>query len=100
LIFKSGILNAWGKKTAVALNKGFFRTLPRLPEVRKEEADIAWLIYDLRAPAKPGQQFELYRETTVYTKRPEVPAGTELRRGQPVERFLRQIEAELQEVVV
>jgi hypothetical protein len=100
LIFKGGILNTWGKKTAVALNKSFFRTLPRLPEVPKVEADIAWLIYDLRAPAKPGQHFELFRERTVYTKRPEAPAGTELREGQPVERFLRQIMAELEEVVV
>ena len=34
LIFKGGIINAWGKKSAVALNKGFFNTLPKLPEVR------------------------------------------------------------------
>ena len=28
LIFKGGIFQTWGKKTAVALNKGFFHTLP------------------------------------------------------------------------
>ena len=30
LIFNGGILNSWRKKSAVALNKGFFDTLPRL----------------------------------------------------------------------
>jgi hypothetical protein len=68
LIFKGGIINAWGKKTAVALNKGFFNTLPKLPQVPMENADIAWMIYDLRPPAKNGDQYELFRERTVYTK--------------------------------
>jgi hypothetical protein len=30
LLFKGGILHSWGKKTVVALNKGFFETLPHL----------------------------------------------------------------------
>lgn len=30
MIYKGGILKAWGKKTAVALNMGFFNTLPLL----------------------------------------------------------------------
>jgi len=68
LIFKGGIINAWGKKTAVALNKSFFATLPKLPEVRKEEADIAWLIYDLKPPANSGAHYELFRERIVYTR--------------------------------
>ena len=33
LIFKSGILHTWKKKTAVALDTGFFATLPKLKEV-------------------------------------------------------------------
>ena len=70
LIFKGGIINAWGKKTAVALNKGFFNTLPKLPEVPKDKADIAWLIYDLKPPEKAGQHYELFLERTVYTNRP------------------------------
>jgi hypothetical protein len=47
LLFKGGILHTWRKKTAVALNKGFFETLPRMTQAPKKEADIAWLIYDL-----------------------------------------------------
>ena len=48
LIFKGGILNAWQRKTAVALNRGFYNTLPALDEVDPSEADMAWLIYDLQ----------------------------------------------------
>lgn len=49
LIFKGGILHAWNKKTAVALDAGFFATLPNLKEVSPQEAEIAWFIYDLKA---------------------------------------------------
>jgi hypothetical protein len=47
LMFKGGIIKSWNKKTAVALNKGFYYTLPKLKTVQKEKADIAWFIYDL-----------------------------------------------------
>jgi len=47
LLFKGGILHTWQKKTAVALNKGFYDTLPHMKSVSKEKAEIAWLIYDL-----------------------------------------------------
>jgi hypothetical protein len=42
--------------------------LPKLPEVRKEEADIAWLIYDLKPPVNSGAHYELFRERIVYTR--------------------------------
>ena len=99
LIFKGGIINAWGKKTAVALNKGFFNTLPKLPEVPKDKADIAWLIYDLKPPEKAGADYELFRERTVYTKRP-VATDFELNRGEPLEKFERRLVCGLDEVVV
>ncbi|MBI3291878.1 MAG: hypothetical protein HYZ73_03595, partial [Elusimicrobia bacterium] len=40
LIFKGGILNAWKRKIAVALNTGFYNTLPKLNEVDPKEAEI------------------------------------------------------------
>lgn len=67
LIFKGGILHAWGKKTAVALSKGFFNTLPTLVEVEPAEAEIAWLIYDLRHDAA-NNFYTLTRHRKVYTK--------------------------------
>jgi len=55
LLFKGGILHGWKKKIAVALNKSFFATLPRLKQVSKSDADIAWLIYDLELIKEKGQ---------------------------------------------
>jgi hypothetical protein len=66
LIFKGGILKSWGKRTAVALNRGFFNTLPVLREVEREKADIAWLIYDL-VHDDALNIFTLKKWKTVYT---------------------------------
>jgi len=66
LMFKGGILNAWKKKMAVALDAAFFETLPPLQRVPKKEADMSWLIYDL--VGNKGQSYELRRIETVYTK--------------------------------
>lgn len=100
LIFKGGIINAWGKKTAVALNKGFFNTLPKLPEVSKEKADIAWMIYDLKPPAKDGEHYELFRERIVYTKHLDAPADFQFNECEPLEKFERNLVCELDEAVV
>ena len=67
LIFKGGILSTWGKKMAVALHSGFFSTLPALPEVEPDQADMAWLIYDLVHEATQNQ-YHLTPARTVYTK--------------------------------
>jgi len=67
LIFKGGILNAWGKKSAVALNRGFFLTLPPLSEVNPIDADIAWFIYDLEKDSKKNV-YALRQWKTVYTR--------------------------------
>ena len=65
-MFKGGILNAWGKKMAVALDSPFFDTLPELKEVEKDQADIAWLVYDL--VNSENRSFELQKNKIVYTK--------------------------------
>ncbi|MBU2621931.1 MAG: hypothetical protein KKD92_06400 [Proteobacteria bacterium] len=100
LLFKGGILHSWQKKSAVALNKSFFDTLPHLPTVRKEEADIAWLIYDLKSPTNTNVRYELFRERIVYTKRQDAPPEMDLEDGETVEDFLYRIETELENVVV
>ena len=66
LMFKGGILNAWGKKMSVALDSPFFNTLPKLKEVSKEEADVAWLVYDL-IPDQTGS-LRITKTKTVYTE--------------------------------
>ena len=67
LIFKGGILHTWKKKTAVALDAGFFATLPKLKEVAKEKAEIAWLVYDLELDKKDNL-YVLKKKQTVYTE--------------------------------
>ncbi|MBI3020739.1 MAG: hypothetical protein HYY59_01915 [Candidatus Omnitrophica bacterium] len=67
LIFKGGILRTWNKKIAVALNKGFFKTLPRLKQVKPAAADIAWFVYDLQH-SRTQNCYTLVRHQTVYTK--------------------------------
>lgn len=66
LIFKGGILNGWGRKIAVALNAGFYNTLPALDEVNPFEADLAFFVYAL--VLDPAQnRYVLTLHKTVYT---------------------------------
>ncbi len=67
LIYKGGILHNWEKKTAVVVHKGFYEQLPALEEVEKTDAEIAWLIYDLRHD-KSHNRYELVRSDVKYTK--------------------------------
>lgn len=48
LLFKGGILHAWGKRLAIALDESFFATLPPMPEVLREKADLAWFVYSFK----------------------------------------------------
>jgi len=66
LIYKGKILNAWNKKIAVALHSGFFSTLPQLPEVPPDKAEMAWLIYDLELQ-RESNCYNLVHSDTVYT---------------------------------
>lgn len=66
LIYKGGILNKWGKKMSVAVEKHFFSNLPTLPETTPEKADIAWLVYEqILDPA--NNRYDLRPNRTVYT---------------------------------
>jgi hypothetical protein len=67
LLFKGGILNAWGKKSAVALDKAFFDTLPKLKKVAKKNADIGWFVYDLILDAKTNR-YQLTKIDEVFTE--------------------------------
>jgi hypothetical protein len=67
MLYKGGIFKAWKKKQAVALQKSFFYTLPELPTVEKNKADIAWFSYDLVFDEKSGQ-YVLTLIETIYTE--------------------------------
>jgi Restriction endonuclease NotI len=67
LLFKGGIINAWKKKSAVALDLAFYNTLPVLNEVGKSKAEMAWFVYDLVLDPS-SNRYVLTRVKTVYTK--------------------------------
>ena len=100
LLFKGGILHSWKKKIAVALNKSFFATLPRLKKVSKSDADIAWLIYDLeliREKGKgPGRYF-LRKVDEIFTEfEPSLVSITTASPGK-VEDFIKLLQEKLDE---
>jgi hypothetical protein len=67
MLYKGGIFKSWNKKQTVALQKSFFDTLPILPTVEKEKADIAWFLYDLIYDSN-SQQYNLVLFDTIYTE--------------------------------
>ncbi|MCC5838929.1 MAG: hypothetical protein JJT96_02305 [Opitutales bacterium] len=95
LMFKGGILNAWRKKMAVALDVAFFETLPALERVSKEDADMSWLVYDLND--RGGESYELKRIETVYTKFSDALNTLALPRVGKVERFMEILQSKVDE---
>jgi hypothetical protein len=69
LLFKGGILHSWHKKTAVALNKSFFETLPPLKQSPRQDAEVAWFIYDLQLVEEGGHaKYSLTKVDEVFTE--------------------------------
>ncbi len=67
LLYKGTILKAWGKKQAVALHRSFYDTLPKLPQVHQDKAEMAWFIYGLRLNPTTNR-FHLEIEDVAYTE--------------------------------
>jgi hypothetical protein len=96
LIYKGGILHAWSKKQAVAVDSNFFNTLPHMDEVFQEDAEMAWLIYDLEL--NPSQtRYRLTRSRTVYTQ--FIPALDKITTAEPgeVQSFIEHLQEKLDE---
>ncbi|WP_153800156.1 NotI family restriction endonuclease [Foetidibacter luteolus] len=67
IIAKGSILKQWNKKQVVALQTGFYNTLPALPEFDKAESDFAFFLYDL-VHHKKTKVLSLKLQRVVYTK--------------------------------
>lgn len=65
LLYKGAILHGWNKKQAVVVQKSFFETLPNLPRVEQDKAEIAWHLYDLQ---RQDDQFDLVLNNIFYTE--------------------------------
>ena len=105
LIFKGGILHGLRKKIAVALNRSFFDTLPKLSPVSKSKADIAWLIYDVMLPPTGAAtalsyQAKLVRREVVYSKWPDFLIPKLRITTQNASTFLRHLDVMLEKAVV
>ncbi|HNT77124.1 MAG TPA: NotI family restriction endonuclease [Anaerolineae bacterium] len=94
LIYKGGILNAWGKKIAVVVDRPFFATLPVLPVVASAQADMAWFVYNL---ALDQGRYTLVKHQTVYSSfAPALDSITKTEAG-PVEHFIGRLQEKLDE---
>jgi len=96
LIYKGGILHAWQKKTAVALDSSFYRTLPSLSEVEPGEADIAWMIYDLQYVSAENR-YQLVQNKIVYTKFGDALDRITRAEPGPIEDFIGDLQQKLDE---
>jgi hypothetical protein len=65
LLYKGTILREWDKKQVIAVQKGFFETLPELPQVERNQAEIAWMLYDLE---RQDERFNLVLSDVIYTE--------------------------------
>ncbi len=96
LMFKGGILNEWNKKSAVALSRAFFNTLPTLNRVAKEDASVAWFVYDLIKNDVSGQ-YELCKVDEVFTLFDEALVRITTTKAGSLPSFLGQLQAKLDE---
>lgn len=97
LIYKGGIFHAWKKKMAVCIDRKFFMTLPTLTKVSSQNADIAWLVFDLELDAA-GVNYQLTHHQTIYTEfAPALDAITRTTAG-PVEDFVKVLQVKLKKL--
>jgi hypothetical protein len=96
LIFKGGILKGWGKKQAVAIHQGFYNTLPKLTEVAPEQADIAWMIYDLKRDTE-RDIYHLSYDRTAYTQFEAALTRITTAEAGPVNSFIEYLQEKLDE---
>lgn len=96
MLYKGTIFQAWKKKQTVALHRAFYDTLPVLPEVDRNEADIAWLIYDFEF-VQEQNQYQLVPHKTVYTQFGSALQKITTPEAGPVEKFVGELQAKLDE---
>ena len=94
MIYKGGIFQTWGRKQAVAVHSAFYATLPELREVAKEEADLAWLLYDLLYD-ETSRRYRLTPTRTVYTQFKPTLEKITLAEAGPVSTFLLNLQSKL-----
>lgn len=95
-IYKGGILNQWGKKIAIAVDRSFFSTLPDLPQTQPERAEVAWFVYDLILDTTTNR-YHLTRFQAVFTRFISAIETITLAEAGPMEQFIDQLQQKLDE---
>ena len=96
MIYKGGIINKWDKKMSIVVDKYFFDSLPALPETTPQDADIAWLVYELVLDARQNR-YTLTPGQTIYTAfSPSLEAITTADAG-PLGTFIEHLQQKLDE---
>lgn len=67
LLYKGTLLNHWRRKISVAVQREFFASMPTFPQVSRDEADLAWLVYDLIHDSQTNRYF-LQSSDIIYTQ--------------------------------
>jgi len=96
LLYKGGILHAWRKRMAVAVDSAFFATLPVLPSCSPEEADIVWLIYDLILDSARNV-YDLTHSRSIYTRFDAALENITRAEPGPVETFIEMLQQRIDE---
>lgn len=96
MLYKGGIFKAWGKKQCVVIQESFYKTLPELPEVAMEDADIAWFLYDLVLD-ETDNQYHLKLIRTVYTEFSQALSKVITPKPGKVEQFIEILQDKLDE---
>ncbi len=89
-------MNEWNKKSAVALSRAFFETLPTLNRVAKHDATVAWFVYDLIKNDVSGQ-YELSKVDEVFTMFDDALVRITTTKAGSLSSFLGQLQAKLDE---
>lgn len=66
LLYKGKILQTWKKRMAVAIQDRFYATVPDLPVVPPDQANVAWFIYKLEYHPSDAA-YHLVKDAIVYT---------------------------------
>jgi hypothetical protein len=95
LLYKGGILRAWGKKLVVALDAGFMHSLPTLTNADERLADIAWCVFELQHSVDRQSQLQLALSTIHYSEFSIAMDELTITEAGPVEDFISQLQSKL-----
>ena len=67
LIYKGHILNSWGKKQVVVIDRPFYEMIPIKNSSEKDKADLCWLVYE-QSFSQKTHRFEITLFKKIYER--------------------------------